>query len=168
MKYFISCNNPVKVFTRKGAMYVPCHKCIQCQLTRKSIDTLNIDLESQYNSKYQDFLTLTYRDSCLPYLDFNYLDIQDVGFVDFFSSAGYLDSFKFGFDATNRMPCVPIRFGDRKKKMFNPRTGKYYLVPDSYYLKPFYSFFYNTYSVKDVVLYNERIEKYFEKYANAV
>lgn len=164
MKYFISCNNPVKVSTRKGDLYVPCHKCIQCQLTRKSIDTLNIDLESQYNSKYQDFLTLTYRDSCLPYLDFNYLDIQDVGFVDFFSSSGYLNSFKFGVDATNRMPCVPIRFGDRKKKMFNPRTGKYYLVSDSYYSKPIYSFFYNIYSVKDVVLYNERIEKYFEKY----
>ena len=164
MKYFISCNNPVKVSTRKGDMYVPCHKCIQCQLTRKSIDTLNIDLESQYNSKYQDFLTLTYSDSCLPYLDFNYLDIKDVGFVDFFSSNGYLNSFKFGLDATNRMPCVPIRFGDRKKKMFNPRTGKYYLVPDSYYNKPFYSPFYNLYSVKDVVLYNERINKYFEKY----
>ena len=163
MKYFISCNNPVKVSTRKGDMYVPCHKCIQCQLTRKSIDTLNIDLESQYNSKYQDFLTLTYNDSCLPYLDFNYLDVHDVGFVDFFSSDGYLNSFKFGLDATNRMPCVPIRFGDRKKKMFNPRTGKYYFVPDSYYLKPFYSPFYNIYSVKDVVLYNERVNKYFEK-----
>lgn len=145
-------------------MYVPCHKCVQCQLTRKSIDTLNIDLESQYNSKYQDFLTLTYKDSCLPYLDFTYLDIEDVGFVDFFSSNGYVNSFKFGLDATNRMPCVPIRFGDRKKKMFNPRTGKYYLVSDSYYDKPFYSSFYNTYSVKDVVLYNERINKYFEKY----
>ena len=152
------------VNTRKGVIYVPCHKCIQCQLTRKSIDTLNIDLESQYNSKYQDFLTLTYSDSCLPYLDFNYLNLEDVGFVDFFSSAGYLDSFKFGLDATNRMPCVPIRFGDRKKKMFNPRTGKYYLVRDSYYNKPFYSSFYNLYSVKDVVLYNERINKYFEKY----
>lgn len=164
MKYFISCNNPVKVTTRKGDMYVPCHKCIQCQLTRKSIDTLNIDLESQYNSKYQDFLTLTYDDSCLPYLDFNYLGIQDVGFVDFFSSKGYLESFKFASDATNRMPCVPIRFGNRKKRMFNPRTGKYYLVRDSYYVKPFYSSFYNSYSVKDVVLYNERIKKYFEKY----
>ena len=164
MKYFISCNNPVKVSSRKGIIYVPCHKCIQCQLTRKSIDTLNIDLESQYNSKYQDFLTLTYSDSCLPYLDFNYLDIQDVGFVDFFSSKGYLNSFKFSLDASNRMPCVPIRFGDRKKKMFNPRTGKYYLVPDSNYNKPTYSFFYNTYSVQDVVLYNERVNKYFEKY----
>ena len=164
MKYFISCNNPVKVTTRKGDMYVPCHKCFQCQLTRKSIDTLNIDLESQYNSKYQDFLTLTYRDTCLPYLDFNYLEIKDNGFVDFFSSEGYLNSFKFGLDASNRMPCVPIRFGNRIKKMFNPRTGKYYSVPDSYYTKPFYSSFYNLYSVKDVVLYNERINKYFKKH----
>ena len=164
MKYFISCNKPVRVNTRKGPLYVPCHKCIQCQLTRKNVDTLNIDLESQYNSTYQDFLTLTYKDSCLPYLDFNYLDITDAGFVDFFSSSGYLNSFKFGLDATNRMPCVPIRFGDRKKKMFNPRTGKYYLVSDSHYIKPFYSSFYNLYSVKDVVLYNERINKYFEKY----
>ena len=164
MKYFISCNNPVRVSTRKGVMYVPCHKCIQCQLTRKSIDTLNIDLESQYNSKYQDFLTLTYKDSCLPFLDFNYLDIEDVGFVDFFSSKGFLDSFKFGVNAVNRMPCVPIRFGDRKKRMFNPRTGKYYSVPDSYYLKSFYSSSYNLYSVKGVVLYNERVNKYFEKY----
>lgn len=164
MKYFISCNNPVRVNTRKGPIYVPCHECIQCQLTRKNVDTLNIDLESQYNSKYQDFLTLTYKDSCLPYLDFNYLDMTDVGFVDFFSSSGYLNSYKFCLDATNRMPCVPIRFGDRKKKMFNPRTGKYYLVPDSYYTKPFYSCFYNTYSVKDVVLYNERVNKYFKKY----
>lgn len=164
MKYFISCNNPVRISTRKGVSYVSCHKCLQCQLTRKSLDTLSIDLESQYNSKYQDFLTLTYRDSCLPYLDFNYLDITDDGFVDFFSSKGFIDSFKFGLDATNRMPCVPIRFGDRKKKLFNPRTGKYYLVQDSYYNRPFYSPFYNTYSVKDVVLYNERINKYFEKY----
>ena len=164
MKYFISCNKPVKVTTRKGDIYVPCHKCVQCQLTRKSIDTLNIDLESQYNSKYQDFLTLTYSDSCLPYLDFNYLDLEDVGFVDFFSSKGYLNSFKFCTAASNRMPCVPIRFGDRKKRMFNPRTGKYYLVQDSYYNKPFYSPFYNLYSVKDVVLYDERINKYFDKY----
>lgn len=164
MKYFISCNHPVKVTTRKGDIYVPCHKCVQCQLTRKSIDTLNIDLESQYNSKYQDFLTLTYKDSCLPYLDFNYLDIQDDGFVDFSSSLGYLNSFRFSYDATHKMPCVPIRFGDRKKKMFNPRTGKYYFVPDSYYNKAFYSSFYNIYSVKDIALYNERVDKYFEKY----
>lgn len=164
MKYFISCNHPVQVSTRKGVLYVPCHKCIQCQLTRKSIDTLNIDLESQYNSTYQDFLTLTYKDSCMPYLDFNYLDIHDVGFVDFFSSKGFLNSFKFGLDSTHRMPCVPIKFGDRKKRMFNPRTGKYYLVQDSYYYKPFYSSSYNIYSVKNVVLYNERINKYFEKY----
>lgn len=164
MKYFISCNNPVKVTTRKGDLYVPCHKCVQCQLTRKSIDTLNIDLESQYNSKYQDFLTLTYKDSCLPYLDFNYLDITDVGFVDFFSSEGYLNSFKFGLDATYRMPCVPIRFGDRKKRMFNPRTGKYYTVLDRYYQKSFYSYSYNLYSVKDIILYDERINKYFQKY----
>ncbi len=73
MKPFISCNHPVLVNTRKGSVYVACHKCIQCQLTRKSIDTLSIDLESQYNSKYQDFLTLTYNDNNLPYLDFNYL-----------------------------------------------------------------------------------------------
>ncbi len=164
MKSFISCNDPVLINTRKGSMYVACHKCIQCQLTRKSIDTLSIDLESQYNSKFQDFLTLTYKDSNLPYLDFRYLSCHSSDVGNFISPDSVLDSYSFNYNDKNSMPCVPIRFGDRKKRMFNPRTGKYYLVVDKYYQKTFYSPFYNTFSVKDVILYNERVDKYFEKY----
>ena len=164
MKYFISCNNPVSVNTRKGPIFVACHKCIQCQLTRKSIDTLAIDLESQYNSKYQDFLTLTYDDSNLPYLDFNYLTCCSSDEGNFISSVSVLNSYSFDYNDKNQMPCVPIRFGNRKKRMFNPKTGKYSLVVDKYYQKAFYSPYYSTFSVKDVILYNERIDEYFEKY----
>jgi hypothetical protein len=145
-------------------MYVACHKCIQCQLTRKSIDTLSLDLESQYNSKYQDFLTLTYMDSCIPYLDFNYLLCESEDTGDFFSTDSVLNSYKFRNNAKGQMPCVPIKFGDRKKRMFNPRTKKYVLVQDGCYKKAFYSPFYNSFSVKDVIEYNERIDKYFQKY----
>lgn len=164
MKYFISCNHPVLVNTRKGNIYVACHKCIQCQLTRKSIDTLSLDLESQYNSKYQDFLTLTYNDDCMPYLDFNYLTCESDDLGNFLSADSVLSSYKFSSNAKNQMPCVPIKFGDRKKRMFNPRTGKYALVQDGYYKKSFYSPYYSSYSVKDVIEYNERVEKYFQKY----
>lgn len=153
MKYFISCNHPVLVNTRKGSIYVACHKCIQCQLTRKNIDTLSLDLESQYNSKYQDFLTLTYKDDFLPYLDFNYLLCESV-------DAG---NFRFSCNAKNQMPCVPIKFGDRKKRMFNPRTGKYALVRDGYYKRSFFSPYYSSFSVKDVIKYNERVEEYFNR-----
>lgn len=164
MKPFISCNSPVLVNTRKGSRYVACHKCIQCQLTRKSIDTLSIDLESQYNSKYQDFLTLTYDDNNLPYLDFSYLTAGSSDDGDFLSPLSVLNSYSFDYNGKNQMPCVPIRFGCRKKRMFNPKTGKYSLVTDKYYQRSFYSSYYSTFSVKDVILYNERIEKYFEKY----
>ena len=164
MKPFISCNNPVLVNTRKGPVFVACHKCIQCQLTRKSIDTLSIDLESQYNSKYQDFLTLTYNDNCLPYLDFNYLTSCSSDEGNFLSPISVLNSYSFDYNSKNQMPCVPIRFGNRKKRMFNPKTGKYSLVVDKYYQKSFYSPYYSAFSVKDVILYNERIEKYFNKY----
>lgn len=166
MKPFISCNSPVLVNTRKGSIYVACHKCIQCQLTRKSIDTLAIDLESQYNSKYQDFLTLTYDDDNLPYLDFNYLTCGSSDVGNFLSPVSVLNSYSFDYNEKNQMSCVPIRFGNRKKRMFNPKTGKYSLVIDKYYQKAFYSPYYSTFSVKDVILYNERIDKYFEKYPN--
>lgn len=162
MKPFISCNSPVLVNTRKGSVYVACHKCIQCQLTRKSIDTLMIDLETQYNSKYQDFLTLTYNDNNLPYLDFNYLTAGSSDDGNFLSPVSVLNSYSFDYNDKNQMPCVPIRFGNRKKRMFNPKTGKYSLVVDKYYQKAFYSPYYSTFSVKDVILYNERIDKYFE------
>ena len=124
MKPFISCNSPVLVNTRKGSVYVACHKCIQCQLTRKSIDTLSIDLESQYNSKYQDFLTLTYDDDNIPYLDFNYLMAGSSDEGNFLSPISVLNSYSFDYNDKNQMPCVPIRFGDRKKRMFNPKTEK--------------------------------------------
>lgn len=164
MKYFISCNNPVLVNTSKGSLYVACHHCVQCQLTRKSIDTLSLDLEAQYNSKYQDFLTLTYNDDNLPYLDFNFLTCGSSDTGNFCSADSVLDSYSFDYNSLNRMPCVPIRFGNRKKRMFNPKTKKYVLVKDSYYDKPFYSPYYHAFSVKDVVKYNERVEKYFQKY----
>jgi hypothetical protein len=164
MKYFISCNHPVLVNTRKGSIYVACHKCIQCQLTRKNIDTLSLDLESQYNSKFQDFLTLTYKDDFLPYLDFNYLLCESTDTGNFISADSVLDSYKFSNNAKDQIPCVPIRFGDRKKRMFNPRTNKYALVSDGYYKKPFYSSFYSCFSVKDVIIYNERVEEYFKRH----
>jgi hypothetical protein len=164
MKYFISCNNPILVNTRKGSFYVACHKCIQCQLTRKNIDTLSLDLESQYNSKYQEFLTLTFNDDCIPYLDFSFLGCESVDTGNFFSVDSVLNSYKFSNNVKNQMPCVPICFGNRKKRMFNPRTKKYVLVKDRYFSKPFYSPFYSSFSVKDVVLYNDRVEKYFKKY----
>jgi hypothetical protein len=161
MKYFISCNNPVLVNTRKGSIYVACHKCTQCQLTRKNIDTLSLDLESQFNSKYQDFLTLTYDDDFLPYLDFNYLLCESIDSGNFVSDDSILNSYKFSNNAKNQMPCVPIKFGDRKKRMFNPRTKKYALVRDGYYKRSFYSSFYSCFSVKDVIKYNDRVEEYF-------
>lgn len=164
MKYFISCNHPVRVNSRKGSIYVACHNCIQCQLTRKNIDTLSLDLESQYNSKYQDFLTLTYNDDFLPYLDFNYLLCDSVDTGNFISANSVLNSYKFCNNAKYQMPCVPIKFGDRKKRMFNPRTGKYALVRDGYYKRSFYSPYYNSFSVKDVINYNERVEEYFRRY----
>ena len=124
MKYFISCNNPILVNTRKGSLFVACHKCIQCQLTRKNIDTLSLDLESQYNSKYQEFLTLTFNDDCIPYLDFTYLGCESEDTGNFISVESVLNSYKFSNNGKNQMPCVPIRFGNRKKRMFNPRTRR--------------------------------------------
>ncbi len=80
------------------------------------------------------------------------------------SPVSVLNSYSFDYNGKYQMPCVPIKFGNRKKRMFNPKTGKYSLVADKYYQKNIYSSYYSTFSVKDVILYNERIDKYFQKF----
>ena len=70
MKPFISCNNPFLVQSSRGPLYVNCGHCVQCSNSKRKKLNLLLDLEIQ-NCKFCEFLTLTYDDKFLPFIDFN-------------------------------------------------------------------------------------------------
>ena len=69
MKLFPTCLDPKVVHTKKGDMLVPCGRCAGCLQMKVEKTTLLLDLESE-NTKYVEFLTLTYATEYVPYIDF--------------------------------------------------------------------------------------------------
>lgn len=160
MKYFISCNNPVKINTRRGITLVGCGHCTQCLQAKADKTTLLLDLESQ-SHKYVEFLTLTYNDEFCPFIDFSGLRSK-IGISSCSSSPLYhiqraapafLDSF-------------PIHFGDRKVRKFNPKTHEYYLVHDSKCCSSSSLFPVSLDFLNDVELYNKRVNEYYKRFPN--
>lgn len=162
MKGFLSCNSPVKVNTLRGALLVGCGKCIQCQTARRRKTELLLSLETQ-SHKYCELINLTYNDECLPWVDLSAIDGRYIAY------GNELDTFLRSLH--------PIHFGDRYKKMYNPRTNKYYSVRDKYYSEQRYTsvfgyleryMCFDTFDVTQTYLdlenYNKRIDQYYVKF----
>lgn len=117
MKYFISCNHPYKVNTPNGPILVSCNHCTQCQNAKRAKTTLLLDLEAQ-SHKYVEFLTLTYSDDFVPYV--NLQDIEQ--YIEYYNNLSYGHLYEMSF---------PVHLGDRYIRKFNPKTKSYMLVKDT-------------------------------------
>lgn len=66
---FLNCSHPVQIQTFKGLRLVRCGKCVQCRDFKRQ--TLSSALQTEcYAHKYQLFITLTYDNNNIPYIDF--------------------------------------------------------------------------------------------------
>lgn len=146
MKPFISCNNPVLVHSSKGPLYVNCGHCVQCSNSKRKKLNLLLDLEIQ-NCKYCEFITLTYSDEFLPYLDFN-------AYFDNMLTCGLNADF------------LPVHLGPRVSYSFGrsavDKTAMNVVVPFSVISKNF-----NRYALSDsLITYNKRVDAYFALFPN--
>lgn len=135
MALFPRCNNPVPVAGRHGITLVGCHSCIQCRVAAQEHLCKVLEVEASKH-KYVEFLTLTYDDAHLPYIDTSYM-------------------YPFGY---------ALRIPNRVVKKYNRQTKKFYFVEDkiskSFQLTDFGTI--NTASMlKD---YFNRIDKYFSRF----
>lgn len=66
-KSFIKCLSPkhIRNIYTNEAIYVPCGMCEACLLRKSAMNTLKCKLEAK-NSRYQEFVTLTYDDIYVP------------------------------------------------------------------------------------------------------
>lgn len=167
-KYFLSCNNPVTIKTRLGNTQVGCGKCVQCLQAKSDRLTLLLDLESQ-NHKYVEFITNTYNDECCPYIDVSSVSqypiytflLRDMMYLpNEYRTHFQISGIPFSSEVS-APPCFPICFGNRKKRMFNPKTKQYYYVTDysfsNRYFSPTKGF--TPQSVED---YNVRVDNYYK------
>lgn len=144
MKFFISCNHPVRVNTSKGLRFVPCGHCTQCMNAKRSRTSLLLDLEGQH-SRYVEFITLTYSDNFIPRLDFRQY---------------YDNMYNCGLSCDD----IPILFGNRVSRNFgrvlHDNSFDNIYVPLNL-KKKFYG-----YSQLPSLLktYNERIDEYFRRF----
>ena len=72
MALFPRCNNPVPVSGRHGVTLVGCHSCIQCRVAAQERLCKILEVEASKH-KYVEFLTNTYDDLHLPYIDTSYM-----------------------------------------------------------------------------------------------
>nr|DAG78903.1 MAG TPA: Replication associated protein [Microviridae sp.] len=156
MKPFISCSHPIAISSKRGTTYVSCNKCVQCLQAKVSSTTLMLDLEAKYN-KYVEFITLTYSDDFIPYID----TTNPVGWTCMFSYRSIYGGFR-SFPAVSfiKQPAAyyPIRFGNRTLKRYNPKTKDYMYVPDKSVLNK------NAWVQHDQIpLYDKRVDSYFAK-----
>lgn len=162
MKGFLSCNRPLKVNTLKGLKLVACGKCIQCLTSKRRKTELLLSLETQ-SHKYCELINLTYSDEFIPWVDLSAID-------------GNYNAISSELDYFMRI-AKPIHFGDRTKRMYNPKTKEYYDTVDSYYQKQRYTTAFatlerwnefDTFSftnfIVDLQNYNKRIDEYYYKY----
>lgn len=144
MKPFISCNNPVLVQSSHGPIYVNCGHCVQCSNSKRKTLNLLLDLEIQ-NCKYCEFITLTYDEKFLPYIDFNeYFDNKQ----------------RLGLN----VDLLPLHLGKRVSYSFGRPK-----VDDSCFNKfiPFniISKNYAGYGLlEDLSIYNNRVDEYFTRF----
>lgn len=66
---FLNCSHPVQIQTLKGLRLVRCGKCVQCRDFKRQ--TLSSALQTEcFAHKYHLFITLTYDNDNIPYIDF--------------------------------------------------------------------------------------------------
>ena len=72
MALFPRCNNPVPVVGRHGLTLVGCHSCIQCRVAAQEHLCKILEVEASKHH-YIEFITNTYDDLHLPYIDTSYM-----------------------------------------------------------------------------------------------
>lgn len=135
MALFPRCNNPIPVVGKHGVTLVGCHSCIQCRVAAQEHLCKLLEVEASKH-KYIEFLTITYDDAHLPYIDTSYM-------------------YPFGY---------AIRVPNRVIKKYNRKTKSFYYIEDkvskSFQLTDFGSI--DTASMlRD---YYVRIDKYYSRF----
>ena len=135
MALFPRCNNPVSVVGRHGTTLVGCHTCIQCRVAAQQRLCKILEVESSKH-KYAEFLTITYDDLHLPYIDTSYM-------------------YPFGY---------ALRIPNRVIKKYNRRTKRFYFVEDKI-SKSFKLVDFATIDTADMCReYYARIDKYYSRF----
>ena len=135
MALFPRCNNPVPVVGRHGLTLVGCHSCIQCRVAAQEHLCKILEVEASKH-KYVEFITLTYDDMHLPYIDTSYM-------------------YPFGY---------ALRIPNRVIKKYNRKTKSFYYVEDKI-SKSFQLTDFSTIDTAQMLNeYYSRIDKYFSRF----
>ena len=135
MALFPRCNNPIPVVGKHGVTLVGCHSCIQCRGAAQEYLCKLLEVEASKH-KYIEFLTNTYDDEHLPYIDTSYL-------------------YPFGY---------AIRVPNRVIKKYNRKTKKFYYVEDKV-SKSFRLTDFDTIDTASMLRdYYSRIDKYYSRF----
>ena len=135
MALFPRCNNPVPVVGRYGTTLVGCHSCIQCRVAAQEHLCKILEVEASKH-KYVEFLTNTYDDLHLPYIDTSFL-------------------YPFGY---------AVRIPNRVIKKYNRKTKSFYYVEDKI-SKSFRLTDFSTIDTASMLRdYYARIDKYYSRF----
>lgn len=135
MALFPRCNNPISVVGRHGTTLVGCHSCIQCRVAAQEHLCKLLEVEASKH-KYVEFLTLTYDDLHLPYIDTSFM-------------------YPFGY---------ALRIPNRVIKKYNRKTKSYYFVEDKI-SKSFQLTSFDTIDTASMLRdYYIRIDKYYSRF----
>lgn len=135
MALFPRCNNPVSVVGRHGTTLVGCHSCIQCRVAAQEHLCKLLEVEASKH-KYVEFLTLTYDDLHLPYIDTSYM-------------------YPFGY---------ALRIPNRVIKKYNRKTESSYFVEDKISKSFQLTSFDDIDTASMLRAYYTRIDKYFSRF----
>lgn len=135
MALFPRCNNPVSVVGRHGVTLVGCHSCIQCRVAAQEHLCKILEVEASKH-KYVEFITNTYDDNHLPYIDTSYM-------------------YPFGY---------AVRVPNRVIKKYNRKTKSFYFVEDKI-SKSFQLIDFGTIDTAAMLRdYYARIDKYYSRF----
>lgn len=135
MALFPRCNNPVSVVGRHGLTLVGCHSCIQCRVAAQQHLCKILEVEASKH-KYVEFITITYDDLHLPYIDTSFM-------------------YPFGY---------ALRIPNRVIKKYNRKTKSFYFVEDKI-SKSFKLIDLSTIDTAPMLRdYYARIDKYYSRF----
>lgn len=135
MALFPRCNHPIPVAGRHGVTLVGCHSCIQCRVASQEHLFKILEVEASKH-KYVEFLTLTYDDKHLPYIDTSYM-------------------YPYGY---------ALRIPNRVIKKYNRKTKSFYYVEDKI-SKSFLLTDFSTIDTASMLKeYYTRVDKYFSRF----
>ena len=135
MALFPRCNNPVPVVGRHGVSLVGCHSCIQCRVAAQEHLCKILEVEASKH-KYVEFLTITYDDLHLPYIDTSYM-------------------YPFGY---------ALRIPNRVIKKYNRKSKSFYFVEDKI-SRSFQLVDFSTIDTSSMLRdYYSRIDKYYSRF----